>query len=51
MSNNIIYSIDRNIHGAIVIYGAIGIRQFYYYSKAEARRLYIQEYKKAVKNG
>lgn len=38
-----IFCIERNIHGAWVIYGAIGIRQYYYYTKKQARALYRQE--------
>ncbi len=43
-----IYFIERNIHGAIVIYGALGVRQYYYYTKQEARRLYIEECKNTL---
>ena len=39
MSKNKIYFIDKNIHGAIVIYGAIGIKQYYYYTQAQAKKL------------
>lgn len=45
---SIIYFTEKNIHGAIVIYGANGIKQYYYYTLKEAKRLYINEYKKAV---
>ena len=35
--------IEKNIHGAWVIYGAVGIRQYYGYSKRESMRRYRQE--------
>lgn len=41
----VINFIDRNIRGAWVIHGALGYRQYYYYTKAEAKRKYLQEYK------
>lgn len=34
---------EKNIHGAWVVYGVIGVKQYYYYTKAEARRLYNEE--------
>lgn len=40
----IISFMERNVHGAWVIYGAAGIRQYYYYTKAQARRLYIEHF-------
>lgn len=40
-----IHLVEKNIHGAIVIYGAIGIRQYYYCSKKEAMRRYQEECK------
>lgn len=39
---------DRNIHGAIVVYGEIGIKQYYYYSKAEDMRMYKEECKRTI---
>jgi hypothetical protein len=44
--NDPIYFWERNIHGAIVIYGELGIRQYYYYKINEAKRLYKEEYQK-----
>ena len=38
-----IFFIETNIHGAIVIYGNLGIRQYYYYSQKTARELYLKE--------
>ena len=39
----IIHCVERNIHGAWVIYGALGVRQYYYYTKKQAVDLYRQE--------
>ena len=35
--------IERNINGAWVVYGVLGYRQYYDYTKAEAKRLYERE--------
>ena len=35
--------IERNIHGAWVIYGDIGIKQYYYYTKKQAIQMYEEE--------
>ena len=35
--------VEKNIHGAWVIYGELGIRQYYYYTKAQAIKLYRGE--------
>lgn len=32
--------VERNIHGAWVIYGIAGIRQYYYYTKKDAIKKY-----------
>ncbi len=39
-----IYFVEKNICGAWVIYGALGVRQYYYYSKKEAMCRYREEY-------
>lgn len=41
-----IYFMEKNIRGAWVIYGALGIKQYYYYTKAQAQKLYRDEYAK-----
>lgn len=41
--NSRIFFIEQNIHGAWVVYGVIGVKQYYYCTKAEARRLYDEE--------
>lgn len=43
MGKSIITFIEKNIHGAWVIWGALGIRQYYYYTKQGAKRKYIEE--------
>ena len=45
---NPIYFIEKNIHGAWVIYGVLGVRKYYYYTKAQARKMYIDEYKSTI---
>ncbi len=35
-----IYFIEKNARGAWVIYGANGIKQYYYYTRAQAIKLY-----------
>lgn len=35
--------VEKNIHGAWVIYGDIGIRQYYYYTKKQAIQMYKEE--------
>lgn len=43
MSGSKIYFIEKNIHGAWAVWGVIGIRQYYYYTKKQARELYLKE--------
>lgn len=38
--------IQQNIRGAWVIYGAAGVRQYYGYTKEQAKELYLKECKK-----
>ena len=38
-----IYFTERNTRGAWVVYGVIGIKQYYYYTKTQAQQLYKQE--------
>ena len=35
--------VEKNVHGAWVIYGNIGIRQYYYYTKKQAMDMYREE--------
>lgn len=37
---SVIHFAERNIHGAWVVYGLAGVKQFYGYTKAEAVKLY-----------
>lgn len=48
--DNIVFFTERNIHAAWVVYGAIGVRQYYGYSKKEAEARYIDEYNRTVVN-
>ena len=47
-TSKIIYLSERNQRGAIVIYGILGIKQYYDYTEREARRLYIEEARKTI---
>lgn len=44
----LIYFVEKNIHGAWVIYGINGIKQYYNYSKQEAIRKYKYEARKEI---
>ena len=41
--SNCIDFVEKNIRGAWVIWGVLGIRQYYYYTKKEAMRMYKEE--------
>lgn len=43
MPKSKIHFMEKNVHGAWVVWGVIGIRQYYYYTKAQARSLYLKE--------
>ena len=45
INDSIVYFMERNIHGAWVVYGASGVKQYYGYTKEEARRMYIEAHK------
>ena len=38
-----IYFTERNIHGAWVVYGIIGVKQYYGYTKKEAEKMYKEQ--------
>ncbi len=38
-----IFFSERNIHGAWVVYGEDGVRQYYGYTKAEAEKRYKED--------
>ncbi|MEG9430651.1 MAG: hypothetical protein VZQ61_07010 [Christensenellaceae bacterium] len=42
--------IEKNIRGAWVIYGAAGVRQYYGYMQAEAKRRYLEECERILEN-
>lgn len=47
----IIYFTEKNVHGAWVIYGMLGVRQYYFYTKKRAMEKYKEEYRMTfVKN-
>ena len=48
MSGTGIFFVERNIHGAWVIYGELGVKQYYHYTKKEAMNLYRDQYRKTV---
>lgn len=39
-NTSVIHFVERNIHGAWVIYGLDGVKQYYGYTKSEAIKLY-----------
>lgn len=46
MTRRYIHLIERNIRGAVVIYGALGVRQYYDYTEIEALRRNIADCKR-----
>lgn len=42
---SLIFFIERNIRGGWVICGVIGYRQYYGYTKSEAKAMYLEECK------
>lgn len=45
---NPIFCVEKNIRGAWVIYGDLGIRQYYDYTKKQAMRRYRDEYRSTI---
>lgn len=45
MIENIIFFIEHNIHGGWTVYGHNGVKQYYGYTKSEAKKKYIESYK------
>lgn len=43
IASQYVYLVEYNIHGAVVIYGALGVKQYYYYVPSEAIASYIDE--------
>lgn len=41
----IVFFMEKNIRGAWVVYGIDGVKQYYGYTKAQARQMYIDECK------
>lgn len=48
MSRKIIDFVERNIHGAWAVWGDLGIRQYYGYTKKESMKKYRQEWLETV---
>lgn len=44
----LIYFAEKNIHGAWVVYGEIGVKQYYGYTKKEAISRYKEEVARKV---
>ena len=44
----IIYFVERNVHGAWVIYGGNGVKQYYGYTRREAENKYKAEAKRVI---
>ena len=38
-----VFLVEYNVHGAVVIYGALGVKQYYGYTKSEALKMYKEE--------
>ena len=43
MAKQIVWLMKKNIHGAWAVSGVAGIKQYYYYTKKEARQKYIDD--------
>lgn len=48
MSGGNIYFAEKNVRGAWAVYGALGVRQYYGYTKREALKRYNDECTKTV---
>lgn len=46
--NKDVFFVERNVHGAWVIYGSLGVRQYYGYTKEVAVRKYKEEAAKKI---
>ena len=47
----VIFFMEKNVHGAWVVYGIHGVKQYYGYTKSEARKLYINSGIELYNNG
>lgn len=43
INRGIIFFMEKNVHGAWVIYGQLGVRQYYGFTKSEAMEKYIAD--------
>lgn len=48
MGKGMIYFVEKNIRGAWVVCGKIGMRQYYYYTKKEAMKMYSNECRNTI---
>lgn len=48
INQNTVFFMEKTIHGAWVVYGTEGVKQYYGYTKAEARKKYIEECKTII---
>ncbi len=43
-----VFAVEKNIRGAWVIYGALGVRQYYGHTKLQSIAKYRQEYREKI---
>jgi hypothetical protein len=48
INENVVFFIERNIRGGWAVYGMNGVKQYYGYSKSQAKKMYENEYKVIV---
>lgn len=48
LSSRYIHLVEYNVHGAVVIYGALGVKQYYGYTKYEAMAAYRDECRRRI---
>lgn len=48
MRKNPIFFMEKNIRGAWVVYGELGVKQYYYYTKEEAKKMYLDECNRTI---
>lgn len=42
LNKGTIFFMEKNIHGAWVVYGVFGVKQCYGYTKAQAKKIYLE---------
>lgn len=48
INRNAVFFMEKNIYGAWVVYGTEGVKEYYGYTKAEAKKKYIEKCKTIV---